>query len=348
MPTKKGECPTRGRAIGRELRMIFFHFEVFMIRTPTILLISPIIITTIRDITNVVREKSYATILGLLPKVSFGGDTVKDFVGDRNSHLTVPPSAISIKAKEYTHYSIPSSLRGNLGLPISHLTSSPSIAIRCESICPTDSSCSVNTLRISTPLVFRLIQVNGYLRTVMDEISGYNGRAAPNVSQYVAGLNMTSSAQDISPSEGQDGYNFEADLAMFTNTQFFDFDLGEMVDAAPVPYNATKVERDAPQNLQGGLGFLDGMIIVVAFVKTLRCHFCSNFTSRSHRSSLEFGTVAICLLCSPHYFLMFLFLSTMLVTESRNDSWSATTSPFPLLNRLRTIHTSLHLFTLAR
>lgn len=93
----------------------------------------------------------------------------------------------------------------------------------------------------------------------MDEIPGYNGRRAPNVSQYIANLNTIPSTQEMSP-QGQDGYNFEADLAIFTNTQFFDFDLGEIVDAAPVPGVPAKAGRDGQQNRQGGLGFLNGMI----------------------------------------------------------------------------------------
>jgi hypothetical protein len=52
----------------------------------------------------------------------------------------------------------------------------------------------------------------------------YNGRRGPNVSEYIANLNAIPSAQDIQSS--QDTFNLEDDLAMFTNTNFFDFDLG--------------------------------------------------------------------------------------------------------------------------
>jgi hypothetical protein len=51
----------------------------------------------------------------------------------------------------------------------------------------------------------------------------YNGRRGPNVSEYIANLNAIPSAQDIQSS--QDTFNLEDDLAMFTNTNFFDFDL---------------------------------------------------------------------------------------------------------------------------
>jgi len=52
----------------------------------------------------------------------------------------------------------------------------------------------------------------------------YNGRRGPNVSEYIANLNAIPTAQDIQNS--QDNFNLDDDLAMFTNTQFFDFDVG--------------------------------------------------------------------------------------------------------------------------
>ncbi|KAF2840617.1 hypothetical protein M501DRAFT_1009879 [Patellaria atrata CBS 101060] len=51
-------------------------------------------------------------------------------------------------------------------------------------------------------------------------MSVYNGRRGPNVSQYVAGLNTIPTTNEI-PQE----QNFlDNDLAMFTNTEFFDFE----------------------------------------------------------------------------------------------------------------------------
>lgn len=58
-------------------------------------------------------------------------------------------------------------------------------------------------------------------------MSGYHGRRGPNVSEYIANLNAIPSAQDLANS---DYPNLEDDLAMFTNTQFFDFDLGQETD----------------------------------------------------------------------------------------------------------------------
>jgi hypothetical protein len=54
----------------------------------------------------------------------------------------------------------------------------------------------------------------------------YNGRRGPNVSEYIANLNAIPTAQDLS---NQDSF-VDDDLALFTNTQFFDFDLGQEVD----------------------------------------------------------------------------------------------------------------------
>jgi hypothetical protein len=58
----------------------------------------------------------------------------------------------------------------------------------------------------------------------------YNGRRGPNVSEYIANLNAIPSAQDLQSSEN---FNMEDELAMFTNTQFFDFDLGQDADLQP-------------------------------------------------------------------------------------------------------------------
>ncbi|MCJ1403078.1 hypothetical protein MMC11_006301 [Xylographa trunciseda] len=59
-------------------------------------------------------------------------------------------------------------------------------------------------------------------------MSGYSARKAPNVSQYIANLNTIPSAHDIAT--GQDGYPLDDDLAIFTNAEFFDFELGENYD----------------------------------------------------------------------------------------------------------------------
>lgn len=56
----------------------------------------------------------------------------------------------------------------------------------------------------------------------------YSGRTGPNVSEYIANLNaIPPTAAEITNDEE---VNFDAELAMFTNTQFFDYDLGQDTD----------------------------------------------------------------------------------------------------------------------
>jgi hypothetical protein len=62
-------------------------------------------------------------------------------------------------------------------------------------------------------------------------MSTYNGRRAPNVSQYIANLNTIPAVNDT-PTQ-QDFGNFDDDLTLFTNTQFFDFDMNEAVPNLP-------------------------------------------------------------------------------------------------------------------
>lgn len=52
----------------------------------------------------------------------------------------------------------------------------------------------------------------------------YHGRRGPNVSEYIANLNTIPSAQEMQST--QENFDIDDDLAMFTNTQFFDFDIG--------------------------------------------------------------------------------------------------------------------------
>lgn len=51
----------------------------------------------------------------------------------------------------------------------------------------------------------------------------YNGRRGPNVSEYIANLNAIPTPQDLHNSN-QDTYNVDDELAMFTNTEFYDID----------------------------------------------------------------------------------------------------------------------------
>jgi hypothetical protein len=57
----------------------------------------------------------------------------------------------------------------------------------------------------------------------------YNGRRGPNVSQYVANLNSISPVQD----HLSEPVNIEEDLALFTNSEFIDWDLTGNFDLNP-------------------------------------------------------------------------------------------------------------------
>ena len=72
-------------------------------------------------------------------------------------------------------------------------------------------------------------------------MSTYSARRAPNVSQYIANLNTVPSAADLAAQ--QELGAFDDDLAMFTNTQFFDFD-GDMTTFPDMP------QQQSPANMQ--------------------------------------------------------------------------------------------------
>ncbi|KAL9118212.1 MAG: hypothetical protein Q9187_005247 [Circinaria calcarea] len=67
-------------------------------------------------------------------------------------------------------------------------------------------------------------------------MSGYSPRRGPNVSQYIANLNTIPSVHDLE-SQQQEDYSLEDDLALFTNTEFFDFDARGNVEQTLVNYD---------------------------------------------------------------------------------------------------------------
>ncbi|KAL8787569.1 MAG: hypothetical protein Q9213_002131 [Squamulea squamosa] len=68
-------------------------------------------------------------------------------------------------------------------------------------------------------------------------MAGYTGRKGPNVSQYLSNLNTIPSDHEIATTQQSDGFDFNNDLAAFTNTQFFDFDQGENAFHPSIDYN---------------------------------------------------------------------------------------------------------------
>lgn len=67
-------------------------------------------------------------------------------------------------------------------------------------------------------------------------MAGYNGQRGPNVSEFIANLNAIPPTQDLA-GQGPENFNLDDELAMFTNTQFFDFDLGQDADLQPSTFD---------------------------------------------------------------------------------------------------------------
>lgn len=95
-------------------------------------------------------------------------------------------------------------------------------------------------------------------------MAGFNGRRAPNnVSHYISNLNAIPSAHDV-PVQQDENYNIEEELAVFTNAEFFDFDLGEAIEQPSINYDPSQEERARRENAAAHknghkLDFVNGM-----------------------------------------------------------------------------------------
>ncbi|GIJ82425.1 hypothetical protein Asppvi_000933 [Aspergillus pseudoviridinutans] len=83
-------------------------------------------------------------------------------------------------------------------------------------------------------------------------MSGYNGRRAPNFSQYLDDLNAIPSPYDqaLQQQQRQDTFNLDADLSLFTNTEFFDFD--NLGDLNLPTFDAVNEDSAKPTERQNG------------------------------------------------------------------------------------------------
>jgi hypothetical protein len=83
----------------------------------------------------------------------------------------------------------------------------------------------------------------------------YNGRRAPNFSQYLDDLNAIPSPYDVAmqQQQQQDGFNIDNDLSLFTNTEFFDFDLN-LPPFEPVEENKHNVNQNSDMDFLDILG----------------------------------------------------------------------------------------------
>ncbi|EDN05327.1 predicted protein [Histoplasma mississippiense (nom. inval.)] len=75
-------------------------------------------------------------------------------------------------------------------------------------------------------------------------MSGYSGRRAPNFSQYLNDLNTIPSPYDQALQEQEQQqtlFDVDAELALFTNAEFLDFDpVGELPVEIPVKYETAE------------------------------------------------------------------------------------------------------------
>ena len=111
-----------------------------------------------------------------------------------------------------------------------------------------------------------------------------NGRRPPNVSQYIiATLNTVPSAQEVANQEDEN-FNLEDDLAIFTNTEFFNFDIGDDIEQ-PINYDPSQEERARRENATAHKKNVSNMEFGNSTYSTTRCLLIMLVMSR--RSSLR-------------------------------------------------------------
>ena len=84
-------------------------------------------------------------------------------------------------------------------------------------------------------------------------MDGYKSRKAPNVSHFLANLNTLPSAHEVATQQ-QDDFNIEEELAQFTNTEFLDFDAGEL----PMPEYDPGLEEKARREIAAANNKISG------------------------------------------------------------------------------------------
>ncbi|TPR03488.1 hypothetical protein CAN33_000385 [Aspergillus niger] len=90
-------------------------------------------------------------------------------------------------------------------------------------------------------------------------MSGFNGRRAPNFSQYLDDLNAIPSPYDQAlQQQHQDSYNLEDELSLFTNTEFFDFDkFGDLNLPNFDSLEDNTVKKETAQDASSDMDFLN-------------------------------------------------------------------------------------------
>ncbi|KAL9630113.1 MAG: hypothetical protein Q9164_006577, partial [Protoblastenia rupestris] len=81
-------------------------------------------------------------------------------------------------------------------------------------------------------------------------MTSFNGRRSVNISQFLANGNAITPANDVA-TEAED-FNFDDDLARFTNVDFTDFDSGNIFGAeGSLEFNAGQDESAKRQKVEG-------------------------------------------------------------------------------------------------
>ena len=95
-------------------------------------------------------------------------------------------------------------------------------------------------------------------------MANFAGRRAPNVSQYIANLNVIQSEHE-NTFHPEEPYNFEHDLNMFTNTEFLDFPVDDNINfETSRPEQLPSTEATARQEQRhGAAGLANGMYFTI-------------------------------------------------------------------------------------
>lgn len=125
-------------------------------------------------------------------------------------------------------------------------------------------------------------------------MSNYSGRHGPNVSQYLRDLNTISPRADAVEDSS---LNFEEDLTLFTNTQFFDFDSGQNTDfqaqpakpegKAPPHSGTTSEDVSAAPSVIGempNLDFMSGKFTILCYFSFAFLCICTLFSASIPRT----------------------------------------------------------------
>ena len=103
-------------------------------------------------------------------------------------------------------------------------------------------------------------------------MASFPARRAPNVSQYIANLNVVRPESDHAVALDE-GYSFEEDLNMFTNAEFLDYPVDDNgLEQSVLNYSAPEEQRSSPTNAiakkeyHHGLDLVDGMCVLIIYI----------------------------------------------------------------------------------